>query len=62
MEKKLIEAGFLKKDANFYHRGDAALYRDHRNGRWYLRQGVSVPREMGRTLGEAIGKVLEVVK
>jgi len=62
MEQKLIDAGFLKRDANFYHRGDAALYRDQRNGRWYLRQGEDVPKEMGRKLGEAIGKVLEAVK
>lgn len=62
MEQQLINAGWQKVDANEWNHPDGRrLYRDlDRTHRWYLKEKDRPARKMGRTFGEAIGKVMEV--
>lgn len=62
MEQQLLSAGFIKLDATEYQHPDGRkFYRDTRNThRWYLKDKDGIAKPMGRLLGEAIRKVLEV--
>jgi hypothetical protein len=59
LEKRLLDAGFKKLDANRYEHPDGRLlFRDQRVGAWYLRSNERAPRRVGKTLREAIQVVL----
>lgn len=61
MESELIKAGWEKRDANLYtHTLQGDLYRNERNGRWYLRRKGRADELMGRILREAIPAVLKL--
>lgn len=60
MEKQLTDAGFVRLDSlHWEHPDRGRFYRSETNGRWYLQAKDGPAKFVGRTLREAIGKVVE---